>query len=171
LKISSYGRQVPGEFIIDLVSKYEGIKLTLIPYKSGADALPPLLGGHVDAAIVPGTGGMLESGQIRMLAVAEEQRLPDYPNIPTFTELGYPIVTPAGRYWYMFPKGTPKECVDKFSEAQEMAVKRYGKEITERLKKIEMWTDFLNREETLIRLKKDAAMYLKVVTELGVVQK
>jgi len=94
LKLSSYGKQTPGEFVVDLVSKYEGIKLTLIPYKSGADALPPLLGGHVDAAIVPGTGGMLESGSIRTLAVAEENRLPDYPNIPTFRELGYPIVTP-----------------------------------------------------------------------------
>jgi tripartite-type tricarboxylate transporter receptor subunit TctC len=171
LKISSYGRQTPGEFVIDLVSKFEGIKLTLVPFKSGVDALPPLLGGHVDAAIVPGTGGMLDSGQIRMLAVAEENRLPDYPNIPTFTELGYPIVTPPGRYWYCFPKGTPKECVDKFSAAHEMAVKRYAKEITGSLKKLEMWAEFLSREETLIRLKKDAEMYSIVVRELGIGEK
>jgi tripartite-type tricarboxylate transporter receptor subunit TctC len=171
LKVSTYGKQTPGEFVMDLVSKYEGIKLTLIPYKSGADALPPLLGGHVDAAIVPGTGGMLESGQIRLLAIATDKRLPPYPNIPTFEELGYPIIPPSGRYWYCFPKGTPKAIVDKFSAAQEMAVKRYAKEITANLKKIEMWAEFLNREESLIRLKKDADMYLKVVTELGAVER
>ena len=171
LKISSYGKQTPGEFIIDLVSKFEGIKLTLIPYKSGADALAPLLGGHVDAAIVPGTAGMLESGSIRMLAVAEENRLPDYPQIPTFKELGYPIVTPSGRYWFCFPKGTPKEIVEKFSRAQEDAGKKYRKEITERLRKIEMWAEFPTREETLVRLKKDAEMYSVVVKELGVVGK
>ena len=171
LKVSTYGKQTPGEFVMDLVSKYEGIKFTLIPYKSGADALPPLLGGHVDAAIVAGTVGLLESGQIRLLAIASDKRLPPYPGIPTFEELGYPIIPPAGRYWYCFPKGTPKAIVDKFSAAQEMAVKRYAKEITANLKKIEMWAEFLNREESLIRLKKDADMYLKVVNELGVVGK
>jgi tripartite-type tricarboxylate transporter receptor subunit TctC len=123
----------------------------------------------VDAAIVSGTGGMLESGQVRMLAVAEENRLPDYPDIPTFKELGYPIIPPSGRYWYCFPKGTPKEIIDTFSKAHENLINRYSKEITKRLKKIEMWNDFLNREETLIRLKKDADMYQKVVNELGVV--
>lgn len=171
LKVSSYGRLTPGEFIINLVSKYEGINLTLVPYKSAHAALVPLLGGHVDAAIVGGTGGMLESGQIRMLAVAEENRLPDYPNIPTFRELGYPIVTPSGRYWFCFPKGTPTEIIDKFCKAQENVGKHYSKEITERLKRIEMWAEFLNREQTLLRLKKDSDMYLKVVNELGIVEK
>ncbi len=171
LKVSSYGKQTPGEFIIDLVSKYEGIKLTLIPYKASGDALPPLLGGHVDAAIVSGTVGMLESGSVRMLAVAEENRFPDYPNVPTFKEMGYPIVTPPGRYWFCFPKGTSNDIIDKFAKAQENVVKHYSREITVRLKKIEMWTDFLTHEETLIRLKKDSDMYLKVVKELGVVDK
>jgi len=171
LKVSSYGKQTPGEFIIDLVSKYEGIKLTLIPYKSSGEALTPLLGGHVDAAIVSGSTGLLEAGSIRMLAVAEENRLPGYLDVPTFKELGYPIVTPPGRYWFCFPKGTPKEAVDQFSKAQENAMKRYGNEIRERLKRIEMWTNFLNREETVIQLKKDADMYLKVVKELGAAEK
>jgi len=171
LKVSSYGKLTPGEFVVDLVSKYEGIKLTLIPYKSAVEALTPLLGGHVDAAVVSGTGGMLESGLVRMLAVAEENRLPGYPDVPTFKELGYPIFPPSGRYWYCFPKGTPKEIIDVFSKAHENLIKRHSKAITEKLKKIEMWSDFLNREETVIRLKRDAEMYQRVVNELGVVEK
>ena len=138
LQVGSYGKLTAADFMIELLNKQAGIRLTHVPFKSSGEALTAVLGGHVDAAMVSGAGGLLESGQVRILAVAEEQRLEGLPDIPTFKELGYPItVSVVFSLW--FPKGTPQDIVDRFSAAQEKAVKRYSKEIEAGLRKVEIW--------------------------------
>jgi tripartite-type tricarboxylate transporter receptor subunit TctC len=63
-----------------------------VPFQGGAPAVNAMLGGHVDALVgaLPGYAGQLSSGQIRGLAVAAEQRLAQYPDIPTYAESGFP---------------------------------------------------------------------------------
>ncbi len=171
LKVGSYGKLTPADFAIQLINKYEKINLTHIPYKSTTEALTAVLGGHIDAGMVAGAGGLLEAGQVRILAIALEQRLENLPDVPIFKEFGYPLVPPGGRYWLCFPKGTPKEIVDRFSAAQEKALKTYAKGIAEGLKRIEMWEETLNYEDTVKRLKKDHETYFKIAEELGIVAK
>jgi tripartite-type tricarboxylate transporter receptor subunit TctC len=52
------------------------------------------MGGHVRVLIgtLPGYAGQFRSHAIRGLAVASEQRVPEYPDIPTYGEGGYPFV-------------------------------------------------------------------------------
>jgi tripartite-type tricarboxylate transporter receptor subunit TctC len=124
----------------------------------------------VEGAMVSGAGGLLESGQIRILAVAEEQRLEGLQDIPTFKESGYPItISVVFSLW--FPKGTPQEIVDKFCEAQERAVNRYSKEIKAGLRKVEIWGEFLSPGETMKRFKKDHEVFSKIAEELGILSK
>jgi tripartite-type tricarboxylate transporter receptor subunit TctC len=170
LKISSLGKLTTTDFITVLLNKYAGTKFTQIPYASSGVALTSLLGGHIDAALVTGIGGFLESGQIRILAVAEEQRLEGLPDAPTFKESGYPIVLMSWNSLF-FPKGVPKEIIDKFSKAQESAVKRYTKEIKEGLRRVEIWADFRSPEDTTEQYKKDYSFFFKLCEELGFVAK
>ena len=170
LKVSSLGKLTTTDFITVLLNKYAGTKFTQIPYASSGVALTSLLGGHIDAACVTGIGGFLESGQVRVLAVAEEQRLEGLPDAPTFKESGYPIVLLSWNSFF-FQKATPKEIIDKFSKAQESAIKRYSKEIKEGLKRVEIWPESRSPEETMEQFKKEYLFYFKLCEELGAVAK
>jgi tripartite-type tricarboxylate transporter receptor subunit TctC len=151
---------------MELLNKHAGLTLKQIPFKSSAEALTALLGGHGDAAIATGAGGLTESGAIRILAVAEEKRLDGFPGVPTFKEFGYDVVS-KGLYTLCLPNGVPKEVYDKFCVAQKKAIDRYGKELGETFQKVEIWADFLNPEETVKLVKQERERVGQVAKDLG----
>jgi len=53
-------------------------------------------------------------------------------------------VTFSTLYGFAFPKGTPKEVIDKFSNAQKKAIEKYSKELIESYNKIDMVPTFLD---------------------------
>lgn len=167
LQVSSFGKLSTADFVIELFSKHAGIKITHVPFKASGEALTAVLGGHADGAVVTGTGGLLEAGSIRILAVSEEKRLEGLPDVATFQEFGYRVLL-SGRYSLCFPKGTPQECIDKLWEAQKKVFERYPKEIRERLRKVDLWPEFLNPEETARKFKEEREKIIKIAEELGV---
>lgn len=89
-----------------------GIKVKDVPFNGGALAIAALLGGHID--VVGGTAGAMvpyiESGEMRVLAVAADERTDNLPDAPTYQEKGFDITV--GVDWFLFaPKGTPAETV------------------------------------------------------------
>lgn len=167
LTVSTYGKLSAVDFVLELFKKQAGINVVDIPYKSSGEALTALLGGHCDAAFVSAAAGLLDSGSIRILAAAEEKRLDGLPNIPTFKELGYPIVLDCP-YSLAFPKGTPPEIVSRVYDAQKKAIEKYSKEIKASLWKVEQWPDFRSPEDSRRRYKDLEILFSKIVKELGV---
>lgn len=84
------------------------VQMTYIPF-TGTGPLPAaVLGGHVGAVMSNATLGVQLDGDVRVLAVAAEERLEIMPDTPTFQELGYDIV--GGTYrGVAAPKGTPAD--------------------------------------------------------------
>jgi tripartite-type tricarboxylate transporter receptor subunit TctC len=109
--VSTKGASVDVTFL--LFGKAAGIKVTTIPGAGGADAITKLVGGHVDfggghpSEILP----HMKAGRLRALAVALEQRDPSIPDVPTFREAGYDVVTAGSVKGVAAPKGTPKEVI------------------------------------------------------------
>ena len=107
--VSIKGASVDLTFL--LFGKAAGIKVTTIAGLGGADAITKLLGGHVDfggghpSEVLP----HVKAGRLRVLAVAFEQRDPSIPDVPTFREQGYDVVTAGSVKGFGAPKGTPKE--------------------------------------------------------------
>jgi hypothetical protein len=64
------------------------IKTTYVPFKGTGDLIASVLGGHVSATMSYSTLAIQQKGKMRMLAVATEKRLPQFPDVPTFRELG-----------------------------------------------------------------------------------
>jgi putative tricarboxylic transport membrane protein len=95
------------------LSKAAKVDLTYVPFKSGGEVMTTLLGGHVDAAWANPNEciGQLEAGQVRALAVADEERLKGLPKIPTMKELGVSMVS---NQWRALggPGNLPKPVVD-----------------------------------------------------------
>jgi tripartite-type tricarboxylate transporter receptor subunit TctC len=74
------------------LNKAAGIDMTHVGYKGSTPALQDLMGGHVQlvfdgmATSIP----LIKSGRIKPFAVSTPKRSPLLPDVPTFTELGYP---------------------------------------------------------------------------------
>jgi tripartite-type tricarboxylate transporter receptor subunit TctC len=96
-----------------------GVQTTYVPYKGTGDLVASLIGGHVSAAMSYVTLAISQKGKTRLLAVATEKRHPQFPDVPTFKELGIDWVDGAYR-GVAVPKSTPanirKQVSDMFSE-------------------------------------------------------
>lgn len=93
-----------------------------IPFKGSSDQLAAMLGKHLDAMITSTTASKshLEAGTLRMLAVMGNERLEDFPDVPTFKDLGYNVVYESWRVLAV-PKGTPEPILQILREAGKKA--------------------------------------------------
>ena len=74
-----------------------GVKTTYVPFKGTGDLVASLLGGHVSMAMSYVTLAIAQKSKTRMLAVATEKRHPQFPDVPTFKEMGIDWVDGAYR--------------------------------------------------------------------------
>jgi tripartite-type tricarboxylate transporter receptor subunit TctC len=95
-----------------------GVKTTYVPYKGTGDMIASILGGHVSVAMSYSTLAIQQKGKMRMLAVATEKRLPQFPDVPTFRELGFDWVDGAYR-GIGVPKSTPAAVRKQVSDMME----------------------------------------------------
>ena len=84
-----------------------GIATEYVPFKGTGDLVSSVLGGHVAGTISYTTLAIQQKGKMRMLAVATAQRIPQFPDVPTFRELGVDWVDGAYR-GVAVPKSTPE---------------------------------------------------------------
>lgn len=99
--------------ISEIMNDKLGIKLNPVPFAGTGDAVVSVVGGHSDTSIpkVSEAIAALEAGQIDVLAAFTDERLPDFPNVPTMKELGLDLKHASSR-GVGVPKGTPKEVID-----------------------------------------------------------
>lgn len=77
---------------LEWFSSLSGVKVTNVPYKGGAQVFTDVMGNHLDFAIVDmgGVAPLVKAGTVRALAVSGETRHPEFPDVPTIKESGYP---------------------------------------------------------------------------------
>jgi tripartite-type tricarboxylate transporter receptor subunit TctC len=91
-----------------------------IPNKSGAAGMiNDLVVGDVHTAFLnaASSAAMIKAGTLRPLAVLAEQRLAEYPDVPTLAEAGYPNVGTLHWQSMLAPAGTPKEVLETLHKA------------------------------------------------------
>jgi tripartite-type tricarboxylate transporter receptor subunit TctC len=91
------------------------LQMTYIPFKGTGDLSTAILGKHVDAALTYPTYAITNKEKTRVLAVATANRLPQFPNTPTFKELGFDWVDGAYR-GVAVPKSTPEAVRKQLSD-------------------------------------------------------
>ena len=94
---------------------YTGVKSTYVPFKGTGELVTAVLGKHVTGGMSYVPLALQQKARIRMLAVALDKRHPDFPDVPTFKELGYKWVDGAYR-GVAVPKSTPVEIRKKVSD-------------------------------------------------------
>jgi tripartite-type tricarboxylate transporter receptor subunit TctC len=96
--------------LIWLIERETGARYKVVSFKSGADAILPVMGGHTHFTTenMSEGHGAVEAKKLRVLAVSSAQRLSIVPDVPTLKELGYDIHVGTGRGFAM-PADVPKE--------------------------------------------------------------
>ncbi len=141
-----------------------GVKLNHIPAQGSGPATTALLGGHVDIAVT-GSGPSvphIRAGSIRALIIFNEKRVQALPQVPTSSEMGYPVVLPLS-YGLLAPKGTPKEVVEIISQATKKVVENHKAFLEDRLSKVGSEIGFMGTEEYGALLKQQSDYFGKTV--------
>jgi tripartite-type tricarboxylate transporter receptor subunit TctC len=94
-----------------------GTQFQHVAYRGVAPAMQDLLGGHIPMVIgeMGSSKPLIASGQLRALAVTGPKRNPSVPDVPTFTEAGYPSFEVNSWFALFVPAGTAKPIVDKIA--------------------------------------------------------
>jgi tripartite-type tricarboxylate transporter receptor subunit TctC len=123
LSYAGVGVQTVTAIAAGVLKARAGLDMTLIPYKGGVQAVGDLLAGHVDMYFGNASEMLpyLDSGKIKLLAVATPQRLPQAPDLPAVAET-FPGFAFGSWNGFMVPAGTPQEIIDKLVEGSIEAV-------------------------------------------------
>lgn len=156
---------VPMDIAMQYVAKQEGIKWTAVP-NPGTDPNTMLLGGHVSA--YSGSTSWIkhvQSGAFRLLAVHCAERMKEFPDVPTFKELGYDFVHESYSV-FLAPKGTPEPVIQKIDEAFRKALE--DKEVIDIYTKLGVNVWYRNYKETAKHLNEQREIVGRVMKTLGV---
>ena len=154
----------------ELVMRKAGMNATHIPYKGSGAALTDLMGGQVLFATDSLTAAMthIRSGRLRALATTDTTREASLPDVPTLAEAGLPGVQVAAIGGLFAPKGTPKDVVEKISDATRKVLA--NPEVVKRFAAVE--TDPLNVAIPAFNemLRKEAEVWSPLVRQLDLKQ-
>src|SRR5829696_5392885 len=178
-----YAKQRPGKvrfasagvgsfphFDMEMLAKRAGLDMIHLPIKAGAAGMiNDLVSGDAQVAFinVATTAAMVKAGNLRPLAVVAEQRLADYPDVPTLTEAGYPGVGTLHWQSMLAPAGTPREVIETLHKALSQALE--APQVLEAFKKqlIEA-TPNKSPEEAKAWLANEIATWRKITGEIKI---
>ena len=125
LTFSSGGIGGSHQLSAELFQQNAGIEMIHVPYKSGSAGLTDLMAGNVTMMFDQMYSAMpsIKADKLRPIAITSKKRSPLLPDVPSFTEAGYPKVVVLNWQGLIAPKGTPKAIIDKLNAAANEALK------------------------------------------------
>ena len=96
-----------------------GARMEHIPYRGSSQAITDVMGGTIPSVIdsLTATSAHIRTGALRALATSAPERSADFPDIPTFRELGFAEATADGWAGIATPAGTPRPVLEKLAAA------------------------------------------------------
>jgi tripartite-type tricarboxylate transporter receptor subunit TctC len=110
---------------MEILAQGADIKLLHVPYRGVGPAVTGMLGGQIQA-MASGPGSVKEhsdAGTFRILANFGEERIPSFPNVPTFKELGLTDVVYYNWAGLFVPQGVPEPVMTRLREAMAKAMR------------------------------------------------
>lgn len=151
-----------GYFTFQLICQEAGVNIRHVPMQGGAPTITALLGGHLDVGVVATNAvvGLLKAGDLRAL-VSSSVKLPEFPDIPTIAEKGYPNAAFGLWVGIVGPKGMDKSVVDKISKAFEKSVRNPA--VINKFAETGLQFDYLRGQEFVKEIIRDTAKIGKVI--------
>jgi tripartite-type tricarboxylate transporter receptor subunit TctC len=168
LNVASSGMGSVGHLMLEQISRKAGVKFNHIPYKGSGQVINDAAGGQFELFTTnpsPAVNGLIAQGKLRVLAVAAGQRLPGFPEAPTFTELGHPDANLSSVFGVFAPARTPPEVVKRLNAEFNKLLAE--KEVQERLAKLDNIVSPSTPEQFAARLQREHDANARVVKDAG----
>jgi len=113
-----------------------GFRVTHVPFSGSAPAIVSMMGGNIDIMFdaLPSCMQQAKAGRIVPLAILDDQRSPQLPDVPTAQELGFPGLAAAAWFGVLARAGTPQSAIDAMNKAINQALLK--PELIEKLQRI-----------------------------------
>ena len=118
LNYASLGTGSSGHLATVLLEDATGLRARHVPFSNIGQMQTDVAAGRVSFWIstLGGQLGVIKGGNLRALAVSGEGRARELPDVPTFKEMGIPLVEPSSWFGLFAPKGTPQDIVKRVND-------------------------------------------------------
>ena len=138
-----------------------------VPFAGGGPAVAAAIGGYIDvfAGAVPTVAGPINQGQLRGIVVGSRARSPLIPDVPTFSEVGYPNVSPLNWIGFFVPAKASDALVAKLNAEINEVMKQ--PETQQKLVAIGFDTIIKSQAEAEDMFRSDTATWAKMSRAIG----
>jgi len=168
VRIGTAGVASVGDFCLRTIGKLTGAEFTMVPFTGASPAVTALLGGHVEGIILA-LGTMtahLRSGTMRGVVISS--KYPDFPDIPTLSELGYSESLFGIWVGFFAPAGVPAEVTRTLVPALERAIRSPA--LGAKLKPLGILLDYSSPENMLTEMRDEHKRVLEIATKSGLIK-
>jgi tripartite-type tricarboxylate transporter receptor subunit TctC len=170
LTYSSSGVGSSGQLVAEAFAKAAAIKIEHVPYKGASQGIMDLVAGHIffSAQTVSSTASQVRGGALAAIAHSGKERLPDFPDVPTFKEQGYDVVATT---WFSIsgPANLPKDITDKMNREIISAVSK--PEVQARLRQDGLIAETMSVDQLREHILAESARWKPVLDQLGLIGK
>ncbi len=158
------GHHITGE----LLKQKTGIDMNHVPYRGGGPAIQDLVAGHIQISFgtPPAVLPQSTAGRIRILAVSEDRRFPDLPDVPTIAETVPGVTLPITWLGLLAPAGTPRAIVDRLNAAMLAALAR--PDVVAKLRQQGLLVVGRGPEALEERIRDELAFFGRTIPSLGI---
>jgi tripartite-type tricarboxylate transporter receptor subunit TctC len=141
-----------------------------VPYKGASQGLIDLIGGHLDfsAQTLSSASGLIHGNAALPLAHTFKERLPGYPRVPTFKELGFPELISTNWFGLAGPAGLPLDIAQKVN--REIVKMTLRPDVANRLRQDGLVAETFTVDEFHNFIVAETARWKPMLIETGVAQ-
>jgi tripartite-type tricarboxylate transporter receptor subunit TctC len=165
---SSGGPGSPQHLAMAMFSSAAGISLTHVPYKGATQAATDVAAGQIPVGF-QGLGtvaALVRGGQLRLIGVATEKRLAQFPDVPTVSESGLPGFFFNSWFAILTPAGTPGNIIARLNAEVLKALS--DSEVRRKLEELGFAVRGNSPEELRSMTRDQLAKYGRVIKEMGI---
>lgn len=165
LSFASPGNGSTPHMAVELFARAAGIRLQHVPYRGGSPAITDTIGGQVPLVAVNALEVLphARSGKLKVLAVLSSNRTPNFPDVPTIAESGFPGFEASVWYGLVAPAATPKPIVQKLHAEVQKALQ--AQDVRERMTAVGGEVVLASSEQFGALIRSERQRYEKLVRE------
>ncbi len=167
MSFGSPGAGTHGHLIGEAFLQKAGLKMEHIAYKGASAAMTDVIANHIPASsnTFATAAAHIRAGTVRALAVSSPRRLPNFPDLPTFAEAGYPDLVAITWFGLSGPAKMPDDIVQKLNK--EVVRILALPQVRERLEKDSISTEPYNPAEFTAFIGKEAERWGPIAKASG----
>ncbi len=168
VRVGTAGAGSVGDFCVLTLNSLTGAGLITVPFTGASPAVTALLGGHVEGVVLAlGTmTGHLRSGTLRGIVISS--KYPEFPDIPTLSELGYSEALFGVWVGFFAPAGVPAQVTRTLVPALERAIRSPA--IGAKLRPLGMVMEYSPPEKLLAEIREEHARVQRLARKAGLLK-